>query len=518
MHQLPTIRRANLLYTLSIMSVVTIGAAMQTWSISWGLIATELLLILLPTLLFLRLDGLSPSKALRLRWPGVRLAALSLLIGAGIWPLSVLLDVLSTLVLGYTSPLPPDFFPTTSTGAVLFFIALAVSAPICEEVLFRGYLQRAYERRGPPSGVLVGGLLFAFYHVRFQGLLSLLPIALALGYLAWRSQSLVTSMLAHFAVNSLAVASSLLPNLRLAYPSSPALMVGITLALVGLWLFRRITVPPMPPPVSFQPAPWLAHDWPLIISALIYVAFASMELVIGRFPELLTADALELQPVDWRQSMRWTYELRNIVGEPVGEARCQMMSEETALVLDCRIHRSAFEVQVPGSYFNMAEMMWQQTTHWRQKELDLLSAEGNVQQGKEELTLALSPAEDGLTLSVSRNDERPEELALPPNVLLPGEWPWRLSALPFDLAYGGRAILIQPDLGEESMSREVCVLVRGAEPVWTPAGNFVAWKVTMGGCGEAAYRLEAAWYDVETPHTLVRYDDTIVSYLLVEVE
>jgi membrane protease YdiL (CAAX protease family) len=517
MHKIPTIRRANLLYMLSMISVVTIGAAMQAWSISWGLIATELLLILLPTLLFLRLDRLPLSETLRLRWPGFRLATLSLLIGAGIWPLSVLLDILSAFALGYTSPLPPDFFPTVPTEAMSFFLALAISAPICEEVLFRGYLQRAYERRGPRIGILVGGLLFALYHMRFQGLLSLLPIALTLGYLTWRSQSLVTSLLAHFAVNSLAVASSLFPNLGLVHLSSPALPVGMTLALIGLWLFHR-TAQPISPPVSTQPTPWLVRNWPLIISVLIYVVVANMELVVGRFPELLAADALELQPVDWHQPTRWTYELHNIADEPVGKAHCQMTSEEDVLALDCQVHRSAFEVRVPGSYFNMTEMTWQQTTHWKQKELDLLSARGNLQQGEEELTLALSPAEEGLTLSVIRNNEHPQELALPSNALLAGEWPWRLSALPFDLAYGSRAALIQPGPWEDSMPRKVCVLVRGAEPVWTPAGNFVAWKVTVGSCGDAEYRLETAWYDVKAPHTLVRYDDTIVSYLLLEIE
>jgi hypothetical protein len=55
------------------------------------------------------------------------------------------------------------------------------------------------------------------------------------------------------------------------------------------------------------------------------------------------------------------------------------------------------------------------------------------------------------------------------------------------------------------------VVVRNAEPVWTPVGSFIAWRVTVGD-------RQTAWYDAEAPHTLVRYDDGLVTYLLSDVE
>jgi hypothetical protein len=54
------------------------------------------------------------------------------------------------------------------------------------------------------------------------------------------------------------------------------------------------------------------------------------------------------------------------------------------------------------------------------------------------------------------------------------------------------------------------VVVQGGEPIATPAGNYLAWRVEVGE--------QTAWYDVEPPHTLLRYDDGQSIYLLTGVE
>ncbi|NLE76941.1 MAG: hypothetical protein GX605_09345, partial [Chloroflexi bacterium] len=55
------------------------------------------------------------------------------------------------------------------------------------------------------------------------------------------------------------------------------------------------------------------------------------------------------------------------------------------------------------------------------------------------------------------------------------------------------------------------VVVAGAEPMWSPAGRFVVWRVEVGD-------QQVAWYDAQAPHTLVRYEDHGVTYLLTGVE
>jgi hypothetical protein len=72
----PSIRSANWLYLASIVLILTVGSWLQKISFGWGLLATEIFLILLPTLLLLRRNKLPAAATLRLQWPGWTLVAL----------------------------------------------------------------------------------------------------------------------------------------------------------------------------------------------------------------------------------------------------------------------------------------------------------------------------------------------------------------------------------------------------------------------------------------------------------
>lgn len=91
-------------------------------------------------------------------------------------------------------------------GLAFNLMALAVVPAVCEELLFRGYVQRNLERStGPIRGLLVTGFVFAVYHLRFTQLLPLAMLGLYLGYVLWVSRSLWTAAAVHFANNAFAV-------------------------------------------------------------------------------------------------------------------------------------------------------------------------------------------------------------------------------------------------------------------------------------------------------------------------
>jgi len=84
--------------------------------------------------------------------------------------------------------------------------ALAVVPAVCEELLFRGYAQRQFERAaGAAGGILLSGGLFGLYHLRPSHLLPLVVLGLYLAYLTWRTGSLWPAILVHFVHNGLAV-------------------------------------------------------------------------------------------------------------------------------------------------------------------------------------------------------------------------------------------------------------------------------------------------------------------------
>ena len=87
--------------------------------------------------------------------------------------------------------------------------------------------------------------------------------------------------------------------------------------------------------------------------------------------------------------------------------------------------------------------------------------------------------------------------------------------LPFEIGYGSQLSFAWLDEGGAMQVSPAYVGVVGGEPVWTPAGAFVAWKVVLKYTPTAGEETTlAAWYTAEAPHMLVRYDEGGVSYLL----
>lgn len=96
----------------------------------------------------------------------------------------------------------------------VFLVAALVGAPLFEELVFRGAIQRGLTKLvGPYVAIVVQGLLFGFYHVIgafdlvsvfYVGSLSL--IGIVFGVAADRTGRLGPGMIAHFLSNALAMA------------------------------------------------------------------------------------------------------------------------------------------------------------------------------------------------------------------------------------------------------------------------------------------------------------------------
>jgi membrane protease YdiL (CAAX protease family) len=120
--------------------------------------------------------------------------------------------------------------------AIVFTVVLA---PISEEILFRGLLQRRLLLRwNAPVAITITGLVFALSH--FGGperWLAVLPAGLWLGFVAWRADSIWPSMLCHSANNAAIVGAGFtgaLEHVGLA-------VVAGTLGLAGALVFIHAT-------------------------------------------------------------------------------------------------------------------------------------------------------------------------------------------------------------------------------------------------------------------------------------
>ena len=82
---------------------------------------------------------------------------------------------------------------------------LALTPAICEEILFRGYVQRQAERSmGVVWGILFSGIVFGLYHFRLTQAIPLSMLGVFMAYLTWRTNSIWPAILVHLANNSFA--------------------------------------------------------------------------------------------------------------------------------------------------------------------------------------------------------------------------------------------------------------------------------------------------------------------------
>ncbi len=86
-----------------------------------------------------------------------------------------------------------------------FLIAAVVVAPASEEIIFRGFLFRGWARsdRAAWPAIVVISVLWAALHVQYDwtGILQIFVIGLFLGWMRWRSGSLLLTILLHALFN-----------------------------------------------------------------------------------------------------------------------------------------------------------------------------------------------------------------------------------------------------------------------------------------------------------------------------
>jgi membrane protease YdiL (CAAX protease family) len=90
---------------------------------------------------------------------------------------------------------------------LLLSVTIVVLAPLGEEILFRGFLQKKLEEswQDITRAVLVTSLFFAFIHMNPVWIIQIYLLGVILGYLAWKTGSILTSLVLHSLNNGAAL-------------------------------------------------------------------------------------------------------------------------------------------------------------------------------------------------------------------------------------------------------------------------------------------------------------------------
>lgn len=164
----------------------------------------QLLLFMLPVASYaVSHDGVEQSMRLnRPPWSALLLALCAAPLGVmasdklSTWWM-LLIESLGGRLYGSTIPIPD-----TPSRLALSLILFALLPGICEELLFRGGLMGAWERRGTRQALVITSVLFALLHCSVLGFPVQLMMGFVLGYIVILSDSLFVGMAYHVAHNA----------------------------------------------------------------------------------------------------------------------------------------------------------------------------------------------------------------------------------------------------------------------------------------------------------------------------
>ena len=89
---------------------------------------------------------------------------------------------------------------------LLVILVVAAVPAVCEEVMFRGFIQKSFELKFKPFwAILITSVFFGLYHFNPYGLIALIALGFYFGFAAYKSESIFTSMSLHFLNNFAAI-------------------------------------------------------------------------------------------------------------------------------------------------------------------------------------------------------------------------------------------------------------------------------------------------------------------------
>ena len=162
--------------------------------------------ILIPPIYFLTIKQQPIFKSLRIKTVSLSTLRNTLIFSTGVL---IAFDTLDRIIHKFIPP--PEYIidlgeimrPDSTLGYIFLFLAVVIVAPIGEEIVFRGFLQRFLEEywKDITRAVLVTSLFFAMIHFNPFWTIQIYLLGVILGFLAWKTKSVIPSILLHIVNN-----------------------------------------------------------------------------------------------------------------------------------------------------------------------------------------------------------------------------------------------------------------------------------------------------------------------------
>lgn len=231
-------RIVAVLYACTFIAMFYIGQIAQLLDKVYGMIATQLIVILLPSfavVAWLRLPFKEIFSFKRPRWSAMLGAPLMapgsvLLTGLIVELQGRFLPMSETLEKSMTEMMTPKDQPMW-----MIIFAMAVMPGICEELLFRGTIFGLLRRKFTSANCcILVGVLFGVFHLSGYRLLPTTVLGIILTFMVYRIGSIFPSMVFHASHNALAIIVTSIPPSQWQTPQ--CVVIAIVSTLIGAYL------------------------------------------------------------------------------------------------------------------------------------------------------------------------------------------------------------------------------------------------------------------------------------------
>lgn len=203
----PSILETNIFFMIIAFLLISIGAKAQKTNLHMGLLITEYLIIMLPTVTYLKLRGYTLKKTLKLNPINFKDIIVIILIIISSYPVAVFFNYIGFIFLHFFAEIKPSPIPipATSIEFIISFLIIALTPGICEEIMFRGFILNAYKDFGKKKAIIYSAILFGIFHFNVQNLLGPIYLGIILGVIFLKTNSLYSSIIGHTANNTIAL-------------------------------------------------------------------------------------------------------------------------------------------------------------------------------------------------------------------------------------------------------------------------------------------------------------------------
>jgi sodium transport system permease protein len=211
-----------------------------------AILGPQVTMILLPALAMAFLCTKRMRVGLRLRLPTWNVLLFSIVLGVALHPAYMLLTRWVMTVYPVSESAVVAMHPLTeqmaATPWLYLVLLMAVVPAICEELAFRGFMFGALLRdRQPLRAIMLTAILFGISHGVLQQSISATAMGFLLGWIAWRTGSVLPTVLIHTINNTLSLSLTRLAETELPGKSFVLDTTGDSLAYQPMWSLMCIT-------------------------------------------------------------------------------------------------------------------------------------------------------------------------------------------------------------------------------------------------------------------------------------